>query len=197
MNRMLATVLALVAFLGGVSISTFVFQMTRQTPAFNMHVEGNFGAAVTVTTTGFPADDSRQIDELLIGEGRLIEANQQVLMRATKFTANGDEWSQVADLPTIVSGVATAKSVGKLADVVIGKKEGSRLAVVQPNEDRIAITIVDILPTRLQPSADSPSPETPMPQVSNTDEDVPVIGAVNDPMENVSVTPILLVRGRK
>lgn len=122
MNKVVAGALALFGFILGIAISTVIWNVTHERGEFSLRVEGNFGAVVTVTTTGEPASDKRDVRFLMSGSGREITKDQQVLMRATKFTASGYEWSQVADLPTIVSGVANSKSVGKLADVVVGKR---------------------------------------------------------------------------
>ncbi|WP_216379341.1 FKBP-type peptidyl-prolyl cis-trans isomerase [Arcanobacterium phocae] len=195
MNKVLAAAMAVVAFFVGIGISTMWWRSSNDVPEFSMHVEGNFGAAVTVTTTGHPTTEKQSIKELISGDGRTIRADEQVLMRATKFNAQGDEWSQVADLPTIVSGVATSESVGKLADVVVGKKEGSRLAVVRPVDGRVSITIVDILPSRIIGEPQSQKTDVQVPDVTATEDGIPVVGTMDGAIDNVKVTPVIAGSG--
>ncbi|QRV01404.1 hypothetical protein JTE88_04605 [Arcanobacterium phocisimile] len=195
MNKYVAVPLAVLAFMAGIGFSTLLWNVTTREPAFAMNVEGNFGAVVTVTTTGTPASEGRQIRELIAGEGRVIDADNQVLLRATKFTAAGDEWSQVADLPTIVSGVANKSSVGKLADVVVGKHEGTRLAVIDPLADRTSMIIVDILPTRVTGQVQSQPTDPLIPVVSSDDDGVPVVGGVSTPIDNVRIFPVVSGQG--
>lgn len=195
MNKVVAGALALFGFILGIAISTVIWNVTHEGGEFSLRVEGNFGAVVTVTTTGEPASDKRDVRFLMSGSGREITKDQQVLMRATKFTASGYEWSQVADLPTIVSGVANSKSVGKLADVVVGKKEGSRLAIIQPTDGHVSITIVDILPTRIAGTQQTQITDPLIPQITSNDDGVPVPSAISGEIGNVKVAPIIVGKG--
>ncbi|USR78666.1 FKBP-type peptidyl-prolyl cis-trans isomerase [Arcanobacterium pinnipediorum] len=191
MNKFLAVPLAFLAFITGIGISTLLWNTHTDSEIFEVNVEGNFGAAVTVTTTGAFTSQTQQVRDLIDGEGRIIQEHGQVLVRTTKFSATGGKWSQVDGQPGIVSGLAEKSSVGRLANVVIGKREGSRVAIIDPQDGDVSVMVVDILPTRVSYSAQQQSSDPLIPSVSSDEDGVPSLGTITAPIDNVRISSVI------
>lgn len=182
----------------GFAASAAQYRMGAVSAPMTVHVGGSFGAPVGVTVEGradFEADDGlvpefSRVDE--DGQGRVVDAGTQVLARATSFYLREDGLTAETG-SQYLTGVAGEDSLGDYAAHVVGKHEGSRIVLVQPETRRAGtVTVIDLLYTVLPGQHGATEPSNGLPGVAIGADGFPTItaggGAVGGYQENQLIT---------
>lgn len=188
MNKALASLLVFIGLFVGYALSTVVARVTAEPTPYEVTVGGEFGAPVTVTVSGEYNEQGEHRTVLIEGEGTTVEENAQAFVRATDFVYSGDEWTQVADVPTLYATAATPDGLGEYYDDVVGRAEGTRLVVTTPDGERLKISVIDIMNTNVitgdiqsLPASDG------LPAVSSTPEGIPQVDQGGGPVGTLKI----------
>ncbi len=115
----------------------------------SVQVAGRQGAVPVLTLLSPVEVDSSEVQQLVRGEGRVVEENTPVLLSISSFDgATGENLNEDAISELLVAS-ANADELGQtLSNLVIDSPEGSRFLVARRLVDRsIELNIVDILYT--------------------------------------------------
>lgn len=118
----------------------------------HISVQGRCGAPPVVLVDAPVVISTAKQETLSVGAGRPLAADAPVFLAVYAFS--GKDGSSLTDQaqPRLITGLANQEVLGAdLADLVIGKTEGSRIVVVRPIAgggamDATEIDVVDILP---------------------------------------------------
>lgn len=161
-------------------------------------VNGAFGSPVTVDLECDTVPGKTVVTTTIEGTGNPIVAGQTALIRATSFDSRDGKIIESFNSGNLRLAEVTEKSLGDLAESLVGVKEGSRLVIKNPglfggNRGVAEIVVVDVLSTVAHGTA-TPLPSTlppAMPTVSVADGGGPSITATGAGISELAVIPLV------
>ncbi len=154
---------------------------------FNFAVAGDFGAPLALTVSGGVKASDVQVKELIAGKGEKITENTQLLYKGEAFRYH-PATGLVTSNEVIFGGNLQDIPPGQLHDALNGVKQGSRIAVVNIPDAKgnTEITVVDILPTTITATSQTPLTQNGFPSFSFNQEQVPVLSQDVTPLDTLT-----------
>lgn len=160
-------------------------------------VNGNFGAPVTISVAGSAASEAVTKDVLIEGDGRALEEDSYVLMRATSFDSRDGSIIDSYNTGAVRLTTVDEEGLGELSSQVAGEKEGTRLLITRPGltsgAEGAEIVVVDLLPTTAQGediSIPDPKPKG-MPKLTEARGTTPGIASGGGEIPDLEVVPLI------
>ena len=159
---------------------------------------GAQGAPVTLQVSGdLPKKDG--IYTLKLGQGAQIMEGGQLLYTVSSFTYSPGRVLTDNQLTKLSATSANRSELGELADVMIGRRIGSRLAYVKPvpEQNSAEIVVVDLLPTRLYGEHIQASGWPGNPVISNSPDLIPQVVMRGEPPREVKTHSLIAGQGNQ
>lgn len=194
-------IVLITAFLLGIVMSfgfKYLSHANTSNQEFSLTSFGAQGAPVTLEVSGnLPQKDGVRM--LKLGQGQQIKEGGQLLYTVSSFTYSPGRVLEDNELTKITATSANREDLGELADAVIGKRVGSRIAYLKTAVDRnsVEIVVIDLLPTRFAGEHVQPTNWAGNPIINNSPELIPQFVTRGDPPTEVKTHSLIAGQGNQ
>ncbi|TBW22969.1 hypothetical protein EZJ44_03520 [Arcanobacterium bovis] len=158
---------------------------------------GEVGSPASISVTGSVHASDAGVKMLVQGGGRVIDEGTQLLYQAASYsyTSNGGLVNNNHD--QFYAGQADKKKLGTIAEAILGKTEGSRIAVVDPDDSakNTEIVVIDLLPTTVQGQMKAFAGTVPFPGITVGANNRPTLGATGQAIPSLAVSELIAGKG--
>ncbi|MBM7825375.1 hypothetical protein JOD55_001202 [Arcanobacterium pluranimalium] len=186
-----------VALIVGMGVGMIHTTHSKSDTALTIVSHGEVGSPASISVTGSIHARDKGYKELVKGNGRVVADGTQLLYQASSYSYDSNGKLVNNNRDQFYAGKADKKGLGSISDAVVGKTEGSRIAVVNPDSSLTSaeIVVIDILSTTIQGQMKPYSGTVPFPGITAGENNKPALGAIGQPVASLSVSELIAGKG--